>query len=570
MTPKQDALNRMLAAYIQPTRQTWRNAPPPAPRPRESMLSRTLAEQTAGTVPQDQIAADNGWIDNIENIPVQTAPGIVPPPPPPRMQDQPQAPSGAEQVGSGLGNYAGEQTGEYLAQEGIDLLTGAPAVAPSASSVPLVNPSTVSTPYGYPATQGVMEGTDLLSSSAPSMSSMDALNGGSSLWNAAEAGGSLGASGAGLGAQAGTTAAQWGAQTAADYETISSLYDGAASLYGTPAAEATLGQTVGQYMPYVGGALGAYGAYDLLTNDRTSGRTGTGTTMAQGAASGAAIGGAIVPGWGHAIGAVLGGLAGAIHNMTGSRKGTEQLMRDSVRSKLKEGGIVDEKYMMTLDNGRQLDLGKDGSWAPYNVDQNKPSAQQGIGWLQPLAYMIAGGNDKMADDFAGILYNELDPTGDMDLMQLRDEVLHVYKKFGIKPSQMGQFLNESVEDQEHRKLDPARRDAFLAAMESLKVGGGLQDLSIPKPGAAPGAPPVADGAPPSQPPAQSQAQAQLGEIVAGLSNSKPTDQRPNPPRVMPEITPNQASAFGVATAAAGSKPPPPQKPKQQSIFGVSR
>lgn len=468
-----------------------------------------------------------------------------------------------------VGNWAGEQSGEYLAQQGVDLLTGAPATASApAFSPPLVNPATVSTPAtAYPATEAMMSGTDLLAS-APSMSS----------W------GSTGASTGALGAQAATDAATWGAQSADAYNTISGLYEGSAGLYGTPAAGG-MGEMVSQYLPYVGAALGTYGAYDLFTNDRTSGRTGTGTTMAQGAASGAAIGGAMMPGWGHLIGGIIGGLGGAIHNMTGSRKGKEQLMRDSVRSKFKEAGLVDDKYIMTLDNGRQLDLGKDGSWAPYNVDTNKASAQQGVGWLQPLAYMIAGGNDKMADQFAGILYNELDPTGDMDLMQLRDEVLYVYKKFGVKPSQLAQFANESVEDTELRKLDPARRDAFLAALESLKVGGGLQDLSVPKP-SAPAAPPVAGEMPQPQSSAQSQAQATMEEVVGALGTGG-TGPRPNVPNVTPNVSQLPAGLGGAQQPRPNPRPSaipanspfakdedkqakPNQKKSFQSIFGVSR
>lgn len=161
--------------------------------------------------------------------------------------------------------------------------------------------------------------------------------------------------------------------------------------------------------------------------------------------------------------------------MFGSSKGKEQVARDRHRHNWEKKGFTTD-YKMTLDDGTILDLGKDGP-DQYNYDPTKASAEQGIGWLNPIAYMITGGA-KNYGQFAAQLYNQIDPTGDMDLNQFRDKVLLMLKKWGFTPSQARAFFEQQVKE---GKLDQNTANAFFASQDSLRPGGGPQNLTKPAP-----------------------------------------------------------------------------------------
>lgn len=228
-------------------------------------------------------------------------------------------------------------------------------------------------------------------------------------------------------------------------------------------------------------------------------------------------------------------IAASIVGSFQSGKDPDQKRRDKLRGRLRDVKVLDDDWNMVLDDGTTLRMGIDGKSKPYNVDFSKASAEQGIGWLQPLAYWVAEGNQKLADDFAGQIYSQLDPTGNMSPDELRDKILLVYQKLQAKPSMLTNFYNEA---EQKGFLGADQKNAFLAAISSLRPGGGPQNLQPKTP--APG-PSVASGAPPLGASTQTQAPA-------------------------PMVNPMQSNSI------VGSAPPPPKpkpKPILQSRFGYA-
>lgn len=98
---------------------------------------------------------------------------------------------------------------------------------------------------------------------------------------------------------------------------------------------------------YLGAAGGAYGVYNATkAQNKTRGIT-------QGAMSGAMAGGSIVPGWGHAIGAVVGGLLGATAHETTKARTNRRF--DAL-------GTGDAAFDQLLSKGKQMSLAGKDTW----------------------------------------------------------------------------------------------------------------------------------------------------------------------------------------------------------------
>jgi hypothetical protein len=204
-----------------------------------------------------------------------------------------------------------------------------------------------------------------------------------------------------------------------------------------------------------GGASGALGA--------ASGWTGTinavgnlvslfsagdnvkpGSAALSGAVNGAYIGTQILPGWGTAIGAVVGGIAGFASSYFGSGKSEDQKARDQVRAGLQQAGVIDEKYNLTLANGEKFDIGKDGGAKlqnvdgterrMYEVDMGNPLMGQAIGFANPLAQLVSGGDKKLASSFAGYFANAAISNAKTP-EDVRQNMLTIFSKFNASPEQ---------------------------------------------------------------------------------------------------------------------------------------
>lgn len=139
-----------------------------------------------------------------------------------------------------------------------------------------------------------------------------------------------------------------------------------------------------------------------------------------GAGAGALVGSA-VPVIGTGIGAAAGGAIGALTGgalgliKTGKHK--DQLGRDTYRDTLREAGIYDPNYHLTLTDGTKVNMGLDGSVKNYNVDFNEPGIGNIVALTNPFAYLVTQGDTKKASDLAGELTNAIkgskDPAAEM-------------------------------------------------------------------------------------------------------------------------------------------------------------
>lgn len=244
-------------------------------------------------------------------------------------------------------------------------------------------------------------------------------------------------------------------------------------------------------MPYVApAAVGAIGAYtaskglDAWNNGKNKGVMGG---LKEGIHSAGPLN--FVP--------LLGQLpwaAGAIRGAFGGKKDQDQYGRDSVRSAGQDAKWFDSNFQVPLGD-ITLDMGKDGGFKygqgtpgerpVYNIDwDNDPNASQAVGWLRPLAAVLAKGDKKLTDDFTAQFYNELTKDGGAtDLASIRKRVVELYNHFQLRPSIVRDAINSMDWDQ-------GTKDAAFAAIDNLRPG---QDFQV-KPGIDPMRPGAAMGA----------------------------------------------------------------------------
>lgn len=182
----------------------------------------------------------------------------------------------------------------------------------------------------------------------------------------------------------------------------------------------TLG-TIGSYAaPIAGLGAAAYGGYKLADRKKWDDKSEWGYATKNGALAGAGTGaalGSVVPGIGTAIGAgvggLLGGAAGFLGSQFGGGKGRDQIQRDTIRRDMKQRGLIDDAYNITLANGNKYDIGKDGSIKNYNVDFSKQGIGDVVSAVNPLAMLVTGGDvNKKRSDLAGYYTNAASSSGD--------------------------------------------------------------------------------------------------------------------------------------------------------------
>lgn len=198
---------------------------------------------------------------------------------------------------------------------------------------------------------------------------------------------------------------------------------------------------------------GAYGMYDLLTDDSFFKRKAKGKKLvmnaAQGAASGAAIGSAI-PGVGTGIGAVVGGLIGTASNFFGGAKHEDQYMRDDVRSSLKDAGILNSDFSLTLSDGSSFDMGKDGNFRyadgfrAYEVDHSDETQSKVFGTALPIAQMLTGGDEKLSSDYAGYLTRAAIQSGATTPEEGRAQLKGIMDNLGISQADIYKWSEKAV------------------------------------------------------------------------------------------------------------------------------
>ncbi len=161
-------------------------------------------------------------------------------------------------------------------------------------------------------------------------------------------------------------------------------------------------------------------------------------------------------------------------SLGGSGKGEDQQQRDVVRKMLKESGFLGdpkaEDWNLENPDGTSFDIGKDGGarledGRRYSdVDTTKQGAA--IGAVNPLAYIITGGDEKLATNFAGYFTNTITQgEGATNPETARLNALDKYKKAGIDtPDKAIAKIDELLKS---GKIDEEKAAAFKGGIASV-------------------------------------------------------------------------------------------------------
>lgn len=198
---------------------------------------------------------------------------------------------------------------------------------------------------------------------------------------------------------------------------------------------------------------GALGAYDLISNDRRGARG-----ILQGAASGAAMG-SYFGAPGAIVGGAIGTGVGVAKTLEGG-KSKDQQGRDKNRKSLQELGLYDKDFNITLSDGTKVNMGGDGSIKNYNVDFNKQGIGDVVALVNPLAFLVANGDQKRANDLAGELTNAIYSSKDP-----RAEAKRIYESLGVTLSAANEGIDKLGVDDDTKKV-------FKGTLASLGISDG--------------------------------------------------------------------------------------------------
>jgi hypothetical protein len=344
----------------------------------------------------------------------------------------------------------------------------------------------------------------------------------------------------------GTATIAAGAQVPAGYAAVGTAADGGTLI--APTGEAATGSLAGTLGTAAGIAGAAYGGYQLYNNlsdnkkDPVGGATagaavGAGAMTAYGAMYGSYAG----P-WGTVIGAAVGAVVGLALGFIGGNKDKDQLTRDAIRKNLQKQGVLDKDFKLTLNDGTQFDVGKDGHFVlpngqkPYNVDFADQRASEVVGELNPaIVAMISGGNKKQVSDMVGYFTNAVlsssDPQGNLK---------GIYDKMGGRDVVYGNI----VQQYRNGTISAADADAYRAAIDKVY---GVKNPNQGKGGAEEGffnLAPQQQQQPPQQQPQQSPQPASPAQSPqpqqAPAQQPPPQQAQPPPQPVVKKVT----SVFG--------------------------
>ncbi len=168
-----------------------------------------------------------------------------------------------------------------------------------------------------------------------------------------------------------------------------------------------------------------------------------------GATAGAYIGTNIFPGIGTVVGGVIGGAIGLIGGFIKTGKHPDQKARDQIRAFMKESGMIDNDWQLTLANGVKFDIGRDGKnkldnidgtqRAMYNTDPSNPLTPETIGLANPLAMILTSAHPKLGVDFAGYLTNAA-LSNATTMNEVKQNMISIFSSFKISPDQAVQSL----------------------------------------------------------------------------------------------------------------------------------
>jgi len=234
-------------------------------------------------------------------------------------------------------------------------------------------------------------------------------------------------------------------------------------------------------------AAALYGTYQLASNWGKMSRT-------QGAMSGAIAGagiGSFVPGVGTAVGAAAGAVVGLLSSFVHTGKHEDQLRRDGVRDFLKKNGMItaDNKLQLAdinvdgqpeffdigLDGGARQGYDFSGGRRPYEVRTEHPFSVQAVGWANPLAVVLTGGDAKLTSDFAGYFANASMSNTD-DIEGVRANILQIMKNMKLTRQSAESTLQQLLSD---GKIDEPHYQAYMISLDTLFKGDSKQYVTTP-------------------------------------------------------------------------------------------
>ncbi len=203
-------------------------------------------------------------------------------------------------------------------------------------------------------------------------------------------------------------------------------------------------------LPGTGFISAAQSAYEIFKNWGQS-------DPISGAVNGATVGayiGSVVPVIGNLIGGAVGGLIGGALGFLHTGKHEDQIARDGVRDILQQNGIIDENWSLTLADGSKFNIGVDGRNSftnldgterlVYNTDGSNPLTPDAIAMVNPLAFLISGGNKKLMNDFAGYFTNAILSNAD-SIEKAHENAQFLFASFNIPMEGAQQVLAQSFQ-----------------------------------------------------------------------------------------------------------------------------
>ncbi len=161
----------------------------------------------------------------------------------------------------------------------------------------------------------------------------------------------------------------------------------------------------------------------------------------------------------------------------GSGKGTNQILRDRTRYDLKDTGVIDDNYLLTLRNGATFDFGKDGGARLVDAAGNErrymdPDAAfdriaDVTAMGTALGYVASLGQDRKqtAQDIGGYMTNAL-TTGATNYDESIENARIIAEKMGVTKSSIPQLLDVM---EQQGKINAEERTVFADKLSQIAV-----------------------------------------------------------------------------------------------------
>lgn len=161
-----------------------------------------------------------------------------------------------------------------------------------------------------------------------------------------------------------------------------------------------------------------------------------------------------------------------VKNLFGSGKGEKEVKRDKLKEYLQQQGFVTPEWGVNLADGSQWELRDDTQY--FEPDFNNPLMSQTVGDLNPLAYILSGGDRELATAYAGWMANAAASNAGADAGMARNNVLQMYHDAGLTPEAATQILTEMKDT---GKITPDEYIAYINGINKI-VSDGTPEIGV--------------------------------------------------------------------------------------------